>query len=57
MTPLSKTLFGAAVAAGIAAFSGVNASAAVVCTGPVCWHTQQAYDYRGYWHGDRWMEW
>jgi len=85
MTSLSKTLFAAAVAAGFAAFSGVNASAAVVCTGPVCWHTHEAYDYppdarvvvhpddwrwgakenyswrehegRGYWHGDRWMEW
>jgi hypothetical protein len=85
MTSLSKTLFAAVVAAGFAAFSDVNASAAVVCTGPVCWHTQEAYDYppdarvivhpddwrwgpnehfswrehegRGYWHGDRWMEW
>ena len=43
MTSLSKTLFGAVVAAGVAAFSGVNASAAIVCTGPVCWHTHEAY--------------
>jgi len=45
MTSLSKTLFAAPVAAGFAAFSGVNASAAVVCTAPVCWHTHEAYDY------------
>ncbi|MGB6541366.1 MAG: hypothetical protein WBF03_10885 [Xanthobacteraceae bacterium] len=45
MTSLSKTLFGAVVAAGLAAFSVVNASAAIVCTGTVCWHTHSAYDY------------
>ena len=44
-TSLSKTLFGAVVAAGLAAFSVVNASAAIVCTGTVCWHTHSAYDY------------
>jgi hypothetical protein len=45
MTSLSKTLFGAGVAAGVAALSVVNASATIVCTGTVCWHTHSAYDY------------
>ena len=85
MTSLSKILFGAVVAAAVAALSVVNASATIVCAGTVCWHTHSAYDYppdasvivhpddwhwgpsehfswrehegRGYWHGDRWMEW
>jgi len=81
MTSLTKTLLGATVAA----FSATGASAAIVCTGTVCWHTHEAYEYpptagviihpddwrwapserftwrehegRGYWRGDRWMEW
>jgi hypothetical protein len=85
MTSRSKTLLGATVAAGVAAFSATGASAAIVCTGTVCWHTHEAYEYpptagviihpddwrwapnerftwrehegRGYWRGDRWMEW
>jgi hypothetical protein len=82
---LSKTLFGALVGAGVLAFSGASASAAIVCSGNVCWHTHEVYEYppeahvivrpdnwrwgpgehyiwreregRGYWRGDRWMEW
>jgi hypothetical protein len=85
MTSVRKILLGAAAGASVLAFSALNASAAVVCNGPVCWHTQEAYEYpptagvvvhednwrwgpteqyswrehpgRGYWHGDRWMEW
>jgi hypothetical protein len=85
MTPLKKTILGAAMGTGMLAFSAVSASAAIVCNGPVCWHTHEAYDYpptagvivhpddwrwgpgerfswrehdgRGYWRGDRWMEW
>jgi hypothetical protein len=45
MTPVSKILIGAATAAGVAALSIVSASAAIVCTGDVCWHTHTAYDY------------
>lgn len=85
MTSLSRNLLGAAVGAGILAFSALSASAAVVCSGNVCWHARDAYDYpreagvvvhpdgwrwgpgerfswrehegRGYWRGDRWIEW
>jgi hypothetical protein len=85
MTVLNKTLLGALAGAGLLALSAVNASAAIVCSGAVCWHTHEAYSYppdarvvvhpddwrwgeseryswrehegRGYWHGDRWMEW
>jgi hypothetical protein len=85
MTALRKTILGAAMGAGMLAFSAVSASAAVVCSGAVCWHTHEAYEYpptagvivhpddwrwgpgerftwrehegRGYWRGDRWMEW
>ena len=39
MTALSKTLFGAAMGAGVLAFSVVSAPAAVVCNDTVCWHT------------------
>jgi hypothetical protein len=80
-----KFLLGAAAAAGLLAVSAVDASAAIVCAGPVCWHAHETYDYppdarvvvhpdgwrwgreehytwrehegRGYWRGDRWMEW
>jgi hypothetical protein len=80
-----KFLLGAMAATGLLAASAVSASAAIVCAGPVCWHTNEAYDYppdarvvvhpddwrwgreeqytwrehegRGYWRGDRWMEW
>jgi hypothetical protein len=45
MASLSKTLFGAAILAGAAAFSAGSASAAVVCSGNVCWHSHEAYEY------------
>jgi hypothetical protein len=45
MTSLSKIFFGAVATAGVAAFSVVSASAAVVCTGDVCWHTHATYAY------------
>ncbi len=85
MTRVSKSLLGAVVGAGVLAFSALSASAAVVCTGDVCWHTHESYVYppdarviihpddwrwgpgehfawrehegRGYWRGDRWIEW
>ena len=40
-----KFLLGATTAAGLLAASAVSASAAIVCAGPVCWHTHEAYDY------------
>jgi hypothetical protein len=45
MSALRKTLLGAALGAGALAFSAMSASAAVVCAGPVCWHTHDAYEY------------
>ena len=45
MRPLSKLLSGTAIVAGLLAVSAVNASAAIVCTGSVCWHTHQDYEY------------
>jgi len=45
MKSLGKTLLGAAMGAGILAFSAASASAAIVCTGPVCWHTHERYEY------------
>jgi hypothetical protein len=85
MSLLSKAFVGAAIGAGMLALTMANASAAIVCSGPVCWHAHEAYDYppdarvvvhpddwrwdrgehfvwrehegRGYWRGDRWMEW
>ena len=45
MTALSKTLFGAAMGAGVLAFSVVSAPAAVVCNDTVCWHTHERYEY------------
>jgi len=29
----------------VLSFSAVSASAAVVCTGNVCWHTKEKYEY------------
>ena len=45
MTAMSKTLFGAALGAGVLAFSAVSAPAAIVCNNSVCWHTPQRYEY------------
>jgi hypothetical protein len=42
---LKQLFFGAALGAGVLALSALNASAAVVCSGAVCWHTHEAYDY------------
>ena len=45
MTTLSKTLLGTAAGAGLLALSAVSASAAIVCSGNVCWHTTTTYEY------------
>jgi hypothetical protein len=40
-----KTLAGAAIGAGLLAITSVSASAAIVCSGNVCWHTHERYTY------------
>lgn len=45
MTPVRKALVGAAFGAGALAFMAGSASAAVVCSGNVCWHVHEHYDY------------
>jgi hypothetical protein len=42
---LKASLVCTALGAGMLALSGVNASAAIACTGNVCWHVQERYDY------------
>ena len=58
MTSLTKALLGGALGAGVLAFSAMNASAAVVCTGNTCWHATEKYDYppdaRATIHEDTW---
>jgi hypothetical protein len=58
MSILSKTLTGAAVGAAMLAGPATTASAAIVCSGNVCWHTHQSYDYprdsRVVIHEDNW---
>jgi hypothetical protein len=45
MRTVTRTLLGAAMSAGVLAFSAMNASAAIVCNGNVCWHAHEAYEY------------
>ncbi len=45
MSLLSKTLVGTAMGAGLLALSTISASAAIVCSGNVCWHTHERYAY------------
>lgn len=45
MTSLRNTLLAAALGAGALAVSAMSASAAIVCSGDVCWHAQETYDY------------
>jgi hypothetical protein len=40
-----KVLLGAAAGGAMLALSAINASAAVVCNGSVCWHTHERYTY------------
>jgi hypothetical protein len=42
---IRKLILTAAVGASVLALSALNASAAIVCSGNVCWHTQERYDY------------
>jgi hypothetical protein len=45
MTLLGKSLLAAATGAAVLALSAASASAAVVCSGHVCWHTHESYEY------------
>jgi hypothetical protein len=45
MMTLSRSLLVAALGASALAFSAMNASAAIVCNGDVCWHAHEAYEY------------
>jgi hypothetical protein len=42
---LNKTLFGAVMGAGVWALTMASASAAIVCSGNVCWHVTERYEY------------
>ena len=42
---ISKTVLGAVVGAGFLAVSTMGASAAIVCSGNVCWHAKERYTY------------
>jgi len=42
---LVTTLASAAIGAALLAGSAVNASAAIACSGNVCWHTSETYTY------------
>jgi len=42
---LSKLAAGAILGAGFLAASAMSASAAIVCSGNVCWHTHETYTY------------
>lgn len=58
MKRMSRILAGIAIGAGLFAISAVSASAAIVCSGNVCWHTHEAYRYppeaRIIVHDDNW---
>ena len=45
MTPIGKTLIGTTLGAGLLALSSVGASAAIVCSGNVCWHAHDRFEY------------
>jgi hypothetical protein len=40
-----KATAAAALGAALLALGSTGASAAIVCSGSVCWHTHEAYDY------------
>jgi hypothetical protein len=58
MKRMSKLLLGATAGAGVLAFSALSASAAIVCSEDVCWHTTTTYKYpsdaRVIVHPDNW---
>ena len=42
---MSKYLFATATGATLLVFSAVSASAAIACSGNVCWHVKEKYTY------------
>jgi hypothetical protein len=42
---INKALLAPAIGIGFFAFSAASASAAIVCSGNVCWHTPERYQY------------
>jgi hypothetical protein len=42
---LRKVFLCAMAGSGVLALSAVNASAAIVCNGNVCWHAHETYEY------------
>jgi hypothetical protein len=45
MKTVAKALAGATIGAGFLAMSTMGASAAIACSGNVCWHTHEVYHY------------
>ena len=45
MKALSKTVLAAATGAGVLALTSAGASAAIACSGDVCWHVHHGYHY------------
>lgn len=58
MTTLGKLLVAAMLGVGVTAFSAIGASAAIVCTHDVCWHSHEVDHYPGsahvVMHRDNW---
>jgi hypothetical protein len=45
MRLLGKITLGAALGAGVLAASTASTTAAIACSGNVCWHTSERYEY------------
>jgi hypothetical protein len=45
MKIFTKNAIGTTLGAGLLALSTVSASAAIACSGNVCWHTHETYTY------------
>ncbi|HEX5211557.1 MAG TPA: hypothetical protein VFW22_07470 [Pseudolabrys sp.] len=45
MTSLNKIMLSVGIGAAALSLSALSASAAVVCSGDVCWHTHERYEY------------
>jgi hypothetical protein len=58
MTKLRNSIISAAIGASVLASSALSASAAIVCSGNVCWHTHENHRYppeaRVIIHPDNW---
>ncbi len=58
MRAMNKHLLGVAIAGSVLALSAAGASAAIACSGDVCWHTHTVYHYppdaRVVIHKDNW---